>query len=117
MPNYRRCYIPGGSYFFTLVTEQRAAILGTDIAKCFLRAAFRDCFDRWPPLEVDAMVIMLQDHLHAIWTLPADDSDYSKRWDATKKHFTESWLALGGTETPLSPTRGLATRILGTRAA
>jgi putative transposase len=27
MPNYRRLYIPGGSYFFTVVTEHRRPIL------------------------------------------------------------------------------------------
>jgi hypothetical protein len=26
MSNYRRCYVPGGSYFFTVVTERRAEI-------------------------------------------------------------------------------------------
>ena len=59
--------MPGGSYFFTVVTERRALILGTDLARDLLRAAFRDCFDRWPPFRVDAMV-MRRDHLHAIWT-------------------------------------------------
>gem|GEM_PF-3171092 len=83
MPNYRRCYVPGGSYFFTVVTERRASILGTDLARDLLRAAFRDCFDRWPPFQVDAMV-MLRDHLHAIWTLPPGDADYSKRWAPSK---------------------------------
>jgi putative transposase len=99
MSNYRRVYVPGGSYFFTVVTERRARILGTDLARDLLRAAFRDCFERWPPVRVDAMV-MLRDHLHAIWTLPPDDCNYSKRWGAVKKHFTESWLALGGAENP-----------------
>ncbi len=42
MPNYRRCYVPGGSYFFTVVTERRAPILGNDLARDLLRAAFRD---------------------------------------------------------------------------
>ena len=97
MSHYRRCYVPGGSFFFTVVTERRAPILGNDLTRDLLRAAFRDCFGRWPPFRVDAMV-MLRDHLHAIWTLPPDDTDYSKRWGAIKKHFTQSWLALGGPE-------------------
>lgn len=97
MSHYRRCYVPGGSFFFTVVTEGRAPILGNELARDLLRAAFRDCFERWPPFRVDALV-MLPDHLHAIWTLPPDDADYSKRWGAIKKHFTQSWLALGGSE-------------------
>jgi putative transposase len=52
MANYRRCYVPGGSYFFTVVTERRALILGNDLARDLLRAAFRDCFERWPPFRV-----------------------------------------------------------------
>ena len=104
MSHYRRCYVPGGSFFFTVVTDRRAPILGTDLARDLLRAAFRDCFDRWPPFRVDAMV-MLDNHLHAIWTLPPDDADYSKRWGAIKKHYTQSWLALGGSEKPLTASR------------
>lgn len=104
MSNYRRVYVPGGSYFFTVVTERRAQILGNDLTRDLLRAAFRDCLQRWPPFQVDAMV-MLRDHLHALWTLPPGDADYSKRWGAIKKHFTESWLALGGAEKPRSASR------------
>ena len=104
MSNYRRCYVPGGSYFFTVVTERRAKILGNDLTRDLLRAAFQDCFHRWPPFRVDAMA-MLQDHMHAIWTLPPDDSAYPKRWGAIKKHFTQSWLALGGAEKPRSLSR------------
>lgn len=104
MPDYRRCYVPGGSYFFTVVTERRSPILGTDLTRDLLRAAFRDVLHRWPPFRVEAMV-MLPDHLHAIWTLPPGDCDYSKRWGAIKKYFTASWLALGGAETPCSESR------------
>ena len=43
-------------------------------------------------------MVIPRDHLHAIWTLPPGDADYSKRWGAIKKHFTESWLALGGAD-------------------
>ncbi len=68
MADYRRCYMPGGSFFFTVLTERRAAILGNDLARDLLRAAFRDCRQRWP-FRIDAVVI-LPDHLHAIWTLP-----------------------------------------------
>lgn len=103
MADYRRCYVPGGSFFFTVVTERRAAILGNDLARDCLRAAFRDGQQRWP-FRVDALV-MLPDHLHAIWTLPPDDADYSKRWGAIKKHFTQSWLAVGGNEQPLTDSR------------
>ena len=86
-----------------LVTEGRAPILGTDLARDLLRAACRDVRQRWP-LRIDALV-MLRDHLHAIWTLPPDDADYSKRWGAIKKHFSQSWLAEGGIEQSCSASR------------
>jgi len=104
MSNYRRCYVPGGSYFFTVVTERRAKILGNDLARDLLRAAFQDCFQSWPPFQVDAMV-MLHDHMHAIWTLLPGDAAYPKRWGAIKKYFTQSWLALDGAEQSRSSSR------------
>ncbi|GAB6141536.1 transposase [Methylosoma difficile] len=96
MSDYRRCYVPGGSYFFTVVTERRAAILANDVARDCLRHAIRHCQQQLP-FRVDALV-MMPDHVHSIWTLPADSCDYSKRWGIIKKHFTQSWLVLGGAE-------------------
>jgi len=103
MADYRRCYVPGGSFFFTVVTEGRAPILGNDMTRDLLRAACRDVRHRWP-FRIDALV-MLHDHVHAIWTLPPGDADYSKRWGAIKKQFTQSWLAVGGAEQARSRSR------------
>ncbi len=61
-----------------------------------------DALNRW--FRVDTLV-MRRDHLHAIWTLPPGDADYSKRWGAIKKYFTQSWLAPGGAEKPLTASR------------
>jgi putative transposase len=33
----------------------------------------------WMPFETVA-IVLLPDHLHAIWTLPAGDKKYSERW-------------------------------------
>ena len=100
MANYRRCYIPGGSYFFTVVTERRAPILANDEARDLLRSAILTCQQQWP-FSVDALVL-LPDHLHAIWTLPPGDCDYSKRWGFVKKYFTQHWLAANGEEQAVS---------------
>jgi putative transposase len=64
MSHYRRAYVPGGSFFFTVVTERRAPIFRTELARTCLRAPFRECLQRWP-LHLDALVL-LDDHLHAI---------------------------------------------------
>ena len=39
------------------------------------------------PFQIDVIVI-LPDHRHGLWTLPADDADYSTRWMVIKSYFT-----------------------------
>jgi putative transposase len=39
------------------------------------------------PFAIDAMVV-LPDHLHALWTLPAGDVDYALRWRLLKAFFS-----------------------------
>ena len=46
------------------------------------------------PFTIDAIVI-LPDHLHAIWTLPSGDSDFSGRWRRIKAYFTHRLVAAG----------------------
>jgi putative transposase len=103
MADYRRAFVPGGSFFFTVVTERRAPIFRDDTARRFLGAAFRECRHRWP-FRLDALVL-LDDHLHAMWTLPPNDTRYSARWGFIKKEFTKTWLAAAGYEQPRSNSR------------
>jgi putative transposase len=42
------------------------------------------------PFRIVASVI-LPDHMHFIWTLPTDSSDYSTCWRLIKTHFTRNW--------------------------
>ena len=103
MSHFRRAYVPGGSFFFTVVTERRAPILCTDTSRVFLRTAIGECRQRWP-FRIDAMVL-LDNHLHAILTMPEGDTRYSARWGWIKKEFTKAYLAAGGTEQALSGSR------------
>jgi putative transposase len=103
MPNYRRAYVEGGSYFFTVVTYQRADILLTELARTTLRTAIKEC-QELAPFEVDAFVL-LNDHLHTIWTLPEGDNNYSFRWSFIKKEFSKRYLAEGGAEQKRSGSR------------
>jgi len=41
------------------------------------------------PFHIDAMVI-LPDHLHAVWTLPVGDADYPTRWMLIKVGFSRN---------------------------
>lgn len=103
MPNYRRYRVPGGTYFFTVVTQGRARILTTAEARKSFRAAIEECRRQWP-FRIDG-IVLLPDHLHAIWSLPRGDDDYKTRWAFIKKEFTKRWLAAGGSEQVISPAR------------
>jgi putative transposase len=103
MSDYRRYFVPGGTYFFTLVTERRAPIFQDDRARKLLGDVMRACLARYPA-SVHALVL-LPDHLHALWSLPPGDCDYSLRWRWIKREFTRGRLALGGQEQPRSRAR------------
>jgi REP-associated tyrosine transposase len=96
MPNFRRTHDPDGTFFFTLVTDGRAPFLCDDLAPRLLRDITRQTQARWP-FTIDAMVV-LPDHLHTIWTLPDQDTDYSIRLAWLKKEFTKRWLQHRGAE-------------------
>ncbi|NPV85718.1 MAG: transposase [Anaerolineae bacterium] len=86
---YRRVFVPGGTFFFTLVTFNRQKIFALQHPINLLRQAFRYTMQRHP-FTINAIVI-LPDHLHAVWTLPESDSDYPMRWRLIKSHFTRHW--------------------------
>lgn len=86
MPNFRRVFWPGGTFFFTVVTHQRQPLLAHLGAIEALRAAVRDARHS-QPFTIDAWVV-LPDHMHAVWTLPPGDSDYPTRWRRIKAGFS-----------------------------
>ncbi|MBI5190997.1 MAG: transposase [Nitrospirae bacterium] len=86
MPNYRRVK-EGRTFFFTVVTHERRPLLCTDESRLALREAIKEVRERFP-FDIDAWVLM-PDHLHCIWTLPEDDTDYSKRWGMIKLRYTK----------------------------
>lgn len=89
MPNYRRNRIPGGTYFFTVnLLERKSSLLIEHIGE--LREAVRVVREK-QPFHIDAWVV-LPDHMHAIWTLPAGDDQYSNRWRAIKKPSRKRYL-------------------------
>jgi len=82
MPRYRRADTPGGTYFFTVVTYRRRAILTDSESHIILRDVINKVKQRYP-FVIDAWVL-LPDHIHCIWTLPTDDNEYAKRWGMIK---------------------------------
>ena len=91
MTNYRRMRLPGATYFFTVCLQDRSSTVLTDHIDTLRFAYARTSHEM--PVTCHAMVI-LPDHLHAIWTLPEGDANYSERWRRIKARFSNS---VGGT--------------------
>lgn len=85
MTNYRRNFIVGGSYFFTVTLADRSSRLLVEKIN-LLKEAIRGVKAE-NPFDTVAMVVM-PEHLHCIWTLPPDDADYSTRWKMIKARFS-----------------------------
>ena len=103
MADYRRNFVPGGTFFFTVVVHERRPILTTDLARSCLRSTIREEKES-RPFDLVALVL-LPDHLHAVWSLPRGDSDFSTRWAKIKANFTRRYLRAGGNEGDRSPSR------------
>ena len=91
MTDYRRNFLAGGTFFFTVNLAQRHLRLLTDHVD-ELRTAFRET-RRHHPFTIDAMVV-LSDHLHVVWTMPEGDADFATRWRLIKSRFSRR-LATG----------------------
>ena len=87
MPNYRRSFVPGGTFFFTvnlLDRDRDLLVRHVDL----LREAVRTVRAK-RPFEIVAWVV-LPEHQHCIWTLPPDDTDYPERWRLIKLLFSRA---------------------------
>ena len=87
MPNYRRVWIPGGCYFFTvnLFKRENNPLLTRHID--LLRHSVRRVRQRHPFI-IHAWAV-LPDHLHCVIELPQNDSDYALRWRLIKAAFSK----------------------------
>ena len=88
MSNYRRAYVSGATYFFTVVTYRRQPLFYHEIARYSLRQAIAKTRRNYP-FTIEAWVL-LPEHLHCIWTLPKDYNDFSIRWNLIKSRFSKS---------------------------
>ena len=85
MPHYLRPHVTGGCVFFTVALADRGSRLLVDEVGLLREAVRATKGER--PFGIDAFVV-LPDHLHCIWTLPAGDRDYSTRWRLIKSRFS-----------------------------
>lgn len=62
MPNYRRAFIPGGTWFFTVNLLERKN---------------NDLLIREIDLLRNTVRAVLSEHMHTVWTLPPGDTPFS----------------------------------------
>lgn len=82
---YQRAKVKGGTYFFTVNLAQRDRRFLVDHVGV-LRTVVKTVKQRHP-FAIDGFVV-LPDHLHALWTLPEGDADFSTRWMLIKAGFS-----------------------------
>lgn len=87
MPNYRRAYERGATYFFTINLQDRRSSLLTDNVD-LLTSAFKTVKNSYP-FKIDALVV-LPEHLHAVITLQDNQYDFSILWRYIKGEFSRS---------------------------
>lgn len=90
---YRRARVPGATYFFTVVTAGRRPVLADPEIVADVRAALRSVMAAHP-FSLEAIVIH-PEHIHALWTLPETDTNYSTRWMLVKSMLTRRLHAKG----------------------
>lgn len=83
---YRRADVAEGTYFFTVNLAERKRTLLVEHVDV-LRAVVQKVI-AMHPLHIDDAMMILPDHLHALWTLPGGDSDYPTRWMLIKTGFS-----------------------------
>lgn len=97
MPNYLRPRIPGATIFLTICLADRGSDRLVRHVDALREAVRRTKAER--PFTIDAFVV-LPDHLHAVWTLPDGDTDYSTRVGALKARFSMAMRRAGFTPPP-----------------
>ena len=88
MPNYRRAWHPGGTYFFTVNLLQRQ---GNDLLTRhadLLRKIVRAVQARHP-FHIHGWVV-LPEHLHCVIELPQGGADFATRWRLIKMDFSKA---------------------------
>ncbi|MEM7598140.1 MAG: transposase [Pseudomonadota bacterium] len=92
MSCYVRPKVTGARVFFTVGLARRGSSWLVDEIE-HLREAVRVTRAQ-RPFGVDAMVV-LPDHIHAVWRMPPGDREYSTRWHAIKARFSASLRRAG----------------------
>jgi putative transposase len=88
MPEYRRAWQAGGTYFFTVNLLQRSnndlLVRHIDLLREAIRLTRRTF-----SFEIHAWVV-LPDHMHCIISLPENDANFAVRWRRIKAQFSKA---------------------------
>ena len=88
MPDYRRAFVPGATYFFTVTTWHRQAVLLDELIRKALREAIM-VVRQQASFQIGAWVL-LPDHLHCLWTMPPEEANFSMRWGRIKRYVSQA---------------------------
>ena len=103
MPHYLRAWVPGGTFFFTIATFGRRRIFNHPESRRILGKTVNQV-RRACPFSLDAWVLM-PDHLHTIWTLSQEDTNYGKRIGLVKANFSKAAKTWFHDESMMNPSR------------
>ena len=87
MTRYRRAWIGGGTFFFTVTLADRSSDLLVRHVD-LLRRVYA-VVNKRHPFETVAICV-LPDHLHTVWSLPSGDANFPLRWNLIKGGFSRS---------------------------
>jgi putative transposase len=90
MSRYRRAKLDGGTFFFTVTLADRSSKLLVQQID-LLRQSYAFVLQQYP-FETVAICV-LPNHLHAIWSLPQGDSNFSLRWSLVKSRFSRGLVS------------------------
>jgi putative transposase len=103
MPEYRRIFIEGGTYAFTVVTYKRRPLFSDSTSREILFKAIQKTQHQYPFEQI--AYCLLPDHIHCIWTLPPGDTDYPIRWKLIKCKFSILYQEIHGARPPSNRSR------------
>lgn len=92
MHAHESLFQPGRTWFFTLNMADRASSVLTRHAR-ILAASSRDVEGLYPFTAIAASI--LPNHMHLIWTLPEDDTDFARRISYLQSGFTRRLIEDG----------------------
>lgn len=85
MSRYRRSFVAGGTFFFTVTLAHPSSKLLTEHIER-LKWAYLKTKEQHPFITL--AYCCLPNHLHVLWKMPESDGDFAIRWQQIKRRFS-----------------------------